>query len=104
MLYVDEQLLKMAQWLLERHPNLRTTPMELGALLTDWIDENFDFQNACPEAIWADVKPKTEGLGCDDLAQYILRMCPLSLDNKTDLAISIQDYKDKIESGDDESE
>jgi hypothetical protein len=86
----DEICLEMARFILNAHPNIAVDEIELGYAISDAIDSNWE--------------PMMAGENSCDQFAALLRAKFNWLDDDKLLGLTIQDFVDKIETGDNVSE
>lgn len=88
----DQICLDMALFILNAHPNITLDPYTFGYSIQEHIDKEYD-QFIAGE------------FSCNDFACALKLKHPLNIiDDEALLAATIQDFTDKVKTGDDESE
>lgn len=88
----DEYVAEMAAFILNAHPNARTDQTELGRVIAKFTDARYDeFMDG--------------SFSCVDLAEHLkFTFGERWTDDKVNIAYTIQDWVDKVKTGDQESE
>jgi hypothetical protein len=88
----DEYCLMMARFLINAHPNISVHEIDLAYWIMDHTDQEYDqFIDGA--------------FSCNDFAAAMKLQYPIQIsDDETNLALTIQDWVDKVKTGDGESE